>query len=376
MNAQSVALRDLRAKGEEPLDLTLSNPTEVGLPYPDEEIRAALADPANLHYRPHPLGLPRARIAVGNALALPSSPDIDRILLTASTSEAYAFLFKLLCDPGDRVLVPQPSYPLFAMLGRFEAIEVASYDLLYDGEWHIDFSSVDRALTDRTRAIVTVNPNNPTGSYLKVAELHQLQHLGVSIISDEVFAPYAWHWDERTVTAITSRPGPALQFALGGLSKFSGLPQLKLAWTVASGPDDLVREAMARLEHISDAFLSLSTPAQSGATAFLDAGAVVQESIRTRVRENLRLLRERFAPPSSVTPLLVEGGWYAVLRLPATHSDEEWALRALERAHVLLHPGYFYDFSEDSHVVLSLLVPNPQFDRGLCRLAELVEAGV
>jgi aspartate/methionine/tyrosine aminotransferase len=295
----------------------------------------------------------------------------ERIVLTASTSEAYAFLFKLLCDPGDEVLVPQPSYPLFEHLLGLEAVKAASYPLAYDGRWHLQPSALRQARTERTRALLVVHPNNPTGSYLKRGELAQLAQLGVPIVSDEVFAPYPLCDDpERAQSAREAEA--ALVFSLHGLSKLAGLPQLKLAWICVGGPGALVDEACARLTLIADSYLSVSTPVQLALPAILAGHAELGDAIRARLRANLQWLEQQTAG-SAVTPLHVEGGWYAVLRLPAVLDDEAWALELLRAADVLVQPGYFYDFEDGPYVVLSLLTQEAVLREGVGRLLAQVD---
>jgi alanine-synthesizing transaminase len=306
------------------LDLTESNPTRAGLPVPTAAI-AALSRSEAARYAPEPFGLPAAREAI-RALHASQGLDVavDRIALTASTSEAYAFLFKLLCDPGDEVLIPRPSYPLFEHLSQLEGVHARSYPLAYDGRWHVDMAALAAARTPRTRAIVVVHPNNPTGSYLKREELDAIAALGLPIVSDEVFATY-------TLSTDTTRAGSALEcgnslvFTLHGLSKLAGLPQLKLSWLCIGGPDALAREAAARLELIADSFLSVSTPVQLALAAILAEHGALRHAIHARLRENLSRLHAA-CTNTPATPLHVEGGWYAVLRLPSVLDDEAWGL--------------------------------------------------
>jgi alanine-synthesizing transaminase len=355
-----------RSAGAPLLDLTASNPTEAGLPYDAEAIRGALAPPEVLRYAPHPFGMPEARQAVSEYLQV----SADRVVLTASTSEAYAFLLKLLCDPGDEVLVAQPSYPLLEHLARFEAVRALPYPLRYDGEWHIDLPSVRSAVSPRTRAILTVSPNNPTGSYSKQEELRELVQLGLPVIADEVFAAYPLEVGPGPV-AHARDLGDTLTFTLGGLSKECGLPQVKLGWMVVGGPPAQVTEALERLELIADAFLSVSAPAQVRIADLLAAGEVTRGAIRARTRANLTALRTCFAEGSPVDVLRVEGGWYAVVRVPRTVDEEAWILALLEEG-VVVHPGWFYDFPESSHLVLSLLPPEASFAEAVQRMARVV----
>jgi aspartate/methionine/tyrosine aminotransferase len=365
-NALTVALGRAQATGAEVLDLTVGNPTRVDLPYDAEEIRAALSDPAALRYEPAPFGLPSARAAIAEELAA-DGVDVspDRVVLTASTSEAYGFLLKLLCDPGEEVLVPRPGYPLVDELARFEGVTPVGYRVAYDGAWHLDVASLRAAVSPRTRAIVVVSPNNPTGHYLKDDERVALRSLGLPVICDEVFLRYP-HGDVRPRTALTIRDVPV--FVLGGLSKLAGLPQLKLGWIAAGGPGAEIEAALARLEHVADAWLSVSTPVQVAVPRLLAAAAVTRAAIAARVADNLAALRARL-DGTSATVLPVEGGWYAVVHLPAVRGEEAWALHLLEDLGVLVQPGWLYDFETEPHAVVSLLVPEATFREGIDRLA-------
>jgi aspartate/methionine/tyrosine aminotransferase len=371
--AESLAAR--RSAGAPLIDLTQSNPTRVGLPGP-RDLLAGLAADAARHYEPVPFGLPEARAAVARDFAERGRPlDPERILLHASTSEAYGFLFKLLCDPGDEVLVPRPGYPLFDFLAGLESVRARSYTLAYDGEWHLDLTALASAVGRRTRAIVAVSPGNPTGSYLKADELVGLDALcaerGLALVADEVFADYSLR-DNPLRAGSVARDSHALAFALGGLSKSCGLPQLKLAWTAVTGPEPLRREALQRLEVVADSYLPVSTPVQVAAPALIARKHELQAPIRERVAANLIVLREALAVRSAASLLEPEGGWSAVLRVPATCSEEERALRLLEQG-VLVHPGYFFDFPGEAYLVLSLLPQPGEFREGIARvLADLV----
>jgi alanine-synthesizing transaminase len=372
-NRISALLEARRRSGALIADLTESNPTRAGLSYPREEILEALGDPRSLVYEPSPAGAWEARATVAAYYAARgASVAPGDVLLTASTSEAYAHLFKLLADPGDQVLVPRPSYPLFAFLARLESVCAVEYPLAYDGVWRIDFAALEAALTLRTRAIVVVNPNNPTGSFLKRDELARLVQLaarrGLAIVSDEVFSDYAFAPDPARVTTLATVTD-ALAFSLSGLSKIAGLPQMKLGWIAAAGPEELRARAFARLELIADTYLSVAAPAQYAAARLMEAGVRVRERIAARVCENLAWLRDAVAG-SAAGILDVEGGWYATLRVPRTRSEEEWALELLERDGVLVQPGFFYDFESEAFLVLSLLTPPVVFRGGVNRLLE------
>lgn len=375
-NRLSRLLEAKRRSGAPILDLTESNPTRAGIDYP-EDLLAPLADPAGLVYEPAPLGLPEARAAVASDFRRRGlTVDPERVLLTASTSEAYAFLFKLLLDPGEVVLVPRPSYPLFDFLARLEGALTACYDLDYDGEWHLSVPRLAAHVTATTRAVCVVHPNNPTGSFLKKDEAALLLGLcaerGLAVICDEVFADYAFGDDPRRARSLAA-DGEALVFSLGGLSKSCGLPQLKLGWLAAFGPEQPRREALRLLELIADSFLSVGTPVQRAATRLLERLPELQGPIQRRVAANLALLKQR-ADGSPATPLRVEGGWYAVLQVPRTLPEEERVLRLLERRDVLVHPGFFFDFPGEAYLVLSLLPREPEFAAGVSAvLADLEE---
>lgn len=363
---------ELRAAGVPLVDLVSQNPTRAGFEYPGEAILAALAERASLSYEPHPLGLRQAREALSSDWAergLSVSPD--QLVLTSSTSEAYSLLFKLLCDPGDRVLIPEPSYPLFEMLASLDAVETRGYRLSYDGAWSIDLDSVRRGLDERARAIVVVSPNNPTGSFLKRDELEGLVELGVPLIVDEVFWPYAFGVDERRVTS-GAECSTGLVFALDGLSKRAALPQMKLGWITVGGEPKLQREALARLELANDSYLSANGPALHALHRLLEVTRPLAGAILHRLKKNLAEL-ERLLADSALGTLHVEGGWYACLRLPETESEETW-VRWFSEAGIRVHPGWFYDFSQGSHVVVSLLVEPATFASGITRMREVVNA--
>ena len=369
-NAIAQRLGAMRAAGASVLDLTESNPTRAGIHYPSEEILQGLSDPRSLRYEPAPAGLNAAREAVARQYYA-GQVDPSRILLTASTSEAYAYLIKLLADPGDELLVPRPSYPLFEFLAALESVRIAQYPLRYDAGWQMDLEALAAAVTDRTRAVVLVNPNNPTGSFVKARELEPLVELcrrrGLAILSDEVFADYAFAPDPERVASLAGVES-ALTFCLSGLSKVAGLPQMKLGWIVVGGPGS--GQAMERLELIADTYLSVAAPVQHAAPALLQAGAGIREQIRRRTRRNLDKLIERTANTAHRT-LPVEGGWYATVQAPRIRSAEEWALELLDKCDVLVQPGYFYDFDQEALLVFSLLTPTETFDEGVRRFLDL-----
>jgi aspartate/methionine/tyrosine aminotransferase len=369
-NRVTIALERARARGEPLLDLTLSNPTLAGIPYAAGIADALVRSPDALRYEPTPFGLATARAAVSalfreRGIAVPA----EHVALTASTSEAYAFSFKLLCDPGDEVLVPAPSYPLFEHLAALESVRLVPYRLGFDGAWFIDAALVKGAVTPRTRAVVVVSPNNPTGSYLKRDELARLVELGLPLVSDEVFAEYPFGADPRRVASVLEAE-EGLVIALDGLSKVAALPQLKLGWMVLGGSGSLVRAALGRLELVLDTFLSPSTPVQRALPELLASRAVAAGAIRARLAAN-RAALERQVRGSALTLLPSEGGWYAVVRMPATLTDEEWTLSALD-AGVVVQPGYFFDFDREPHLVASLLTPEATFADGAERLVSRI----
>ena len=370
-NQLTQAVRARHARGLPLCDLTLSNPTLGALPYERERLLAALSDPRSLVYEPASFGLQSARAAV-RALQGEAGFEVpvEQIMLTSSTSEAYAYLFKLLCDPGDEVLIPCPSYPLFEHLAALENVSAVNYALAYDGAWHIDFDTVARAIGPRTRAIVLVTPNNPTGSFLKQDELARLVSYGLPLISDEVFGCFALGPDPRRVRSVLETAAVPV-FALGGLSKLAALPQMKLAWTCAAGPAPQLSTALSRLELIADTFLSPNTPVQCALPEILAARAPVQLALNTRIRLNFTELT-RALQGSAAAPLFLEGGWYATVRLPELKSESEWVLTLLEQDGVLTQPGWFYDFQREAQLVLSLITEEAPFALGVSRIAERV----
>ena len=358
-----------RSQSETILDLTESNPTAAGLVYPGESIVRALGDARALRYEPRPAGLDVARAAVSEYYAGRVAPE--RILITASTSEAYAFLFKLFCDPGDEVLVPRPSYPLFEFLAALESVRVVHYPLVYYRDWSIDLEALASSVTSRTRAIVIVNPNNPTGSFLKEDELKPLMQLcrarNLAIIADEVFTDYAWEADPRRISSLVDTE-EVLSFSLSGLSKVAGLPQLKLGWMVANGPAFERAQALQNLELIADTYLSVGTPVQWAAASLLETRAPIQKQILNRVRGNRDFLASQIGPESPWRLLHTEGGWYAILQAPRVRSEEEWALTLLEQDNVLIQPGFFFDFEAEAFLVMSMLTRSEVFREGVRRI--------
>lgn len=371
-NRLTQALDDLRRRAVDVIDLTASNPTREGIVYPGD-LLAPLASVRALRYDPHPFGLIDSRRAVARDYKRQGiEVDPERVVLTASTSDAYSLLFKLLADAGDEILVPRPSYPLFDHLSRLDLVAATPYDLEYHGAWQIDFASVERALSPRTRAVLVVSPNNPTGSFIDRAELERLDSIcadrSIAIIGDEVFADYELAPGAAARAGRITTAHAALAFALGGLSKSVGLPQVKLGWIAAAGPSALVDAALRRLEVVCDTYLSVSTPVQTAAAELLDRGAAVRTQIRERVAANHAALEVAVTRTRSCGVLRSDAGWYAVLQVPTFESEEDLVLRLLTEDNVLVHPGYFFDFSRESFLVVSLLPRPERFAAGIARI--------
>jgi aspartate/methionine/tyrosine aminotransferase len=369
-NRLSEALARHRAGGKRLFDLTASNPTECGFAYDSEAILAALQNPAALRYEPNPKGLVSARVAVTEYYsARGAAVSAEDIVLTTSTSEAYSFVFRLLCNPGDELLIPAPSYPLFGFLADIQDVKLVRYPLVYDHGWQIDFHSLQQAITARTRGVIVVNPNNPTGHFIKAKELAKLTELcaarGMALIADEVFLDFALG-DVKPVT-FAGKAG-ALTFAISGLSKIAGLPQMKMAWVIASGPGDLKKQALERLEVIADTYLSPNAPVQLATPVFLEQRHEFQKQLMTRVQRNLAELDRQLAGQKACTRLELEGGWYAVLRVPAVKSDEDIATALLETKEVYVHPGHFFDFAAEGYLVVSLIAREEELAEGMRRV--------
>lgn len=388
-NRLAAAVRAARAAGRELIDLTVTNPTRCGFEYPVHLLRP-LASPTGRVYAAAPFGLDAAREAVAADYARRGLKiDPAHIVLTSSTSEAYSVLFKLLCEPaGSSVLVPVPSYPLFDHLTRLDGVLAVPYRVGYHGRWWVDFDSVDAALPSHpahpragaapdVRAILGVSPNNPTGSTLAVSEVDELlrrcAQAEAALILDEVFADYPLtDHPIDPLARIGDRGAGGLAFRLGGLSKSAGLPQVKLGWIAASGPADLLQEALGRLELICDTYLSVSTPVQLAAGSLIAAGAGIREQIGRRVRTNYEALRAFATASPSVEVLSSDGGWAAVVRVPATASEEEIVLDLLDARDVIVHPGFFFDFPSEAYLVVSLLPSPAVFRAGIERVVDRV----
>jgi alanine-synthesizing transaminase len=374
-NRFTQALEEARLAGKDILDLSASNPTRAGLHYNERTILGALASPKSMDYDPQSKGLRGAREAVARYYCDEHGVrdlDPERLVLTSSTSEGYSYVFGLLCNPGDELLVPKPSYPLFDFLADLEDVKLVSYPLIYDHGWQMDLPSLECAVTPRTRGVVIVHPNNPTGSYVQPHELALLnlfcrKHC-LALIVDEVFLDYAH--DGKTRSSFTGNRD-VLTFTLSGLSKISALPQMKVAWVAASGPEAEVEAAMARLEVIADTYLSMNAPMQWAMPVLLQQRHGIQRQLLDRALANLGELDRQLAAQKTCQRLNVEGGWYAVLRVPVTRSDEDLVIALLREKSVLVHPGHFYDFPGDGHLVLSLITPEEEFAEGVRRALEM-----
>jgi len=421
-NRFTQAVEEVRARATRVFDLTTSNPTRVGLEYDAEAILGALRSEQALDYDPQAKGLLSARQAVaryygerrsrgerdvatnistnrGGGAGGRLEVDHGRIVLTTSTSEGYSYVFRLLCNAGDELLVPKPSYPLFEFLADLQDVKLVPYPLIYDHGWQMDFHSMEKVVTARTRGVVVVHPNNPTGSYVHAGELGALNQFclahGLAVIVDEVFLDYPLPGETSAAGAVelcsTGQPTAAiptfclaapsfvgnqdvLTFTLSGLSKISALPQMKVAWVVTSGPAEPVAAALARLEVIADTYLSMNAPVQWAMPVMLAQRKSIQRQLLERVRRNLLELDRQLKSQKACQRLRVEGGWYAVLRVPVTRSDEELAIELVREKAVLVHPGHFYDFESDGYLVLSLIEPEADFEEGMQRLLEFVSA--
>lgn len=415
------AVEEVRASRRPLLDLTVSNPTRVGLRYESAAILNSLNSEHALDYDPQAKGVLVAREAVAryyvgmfdasrrdvagnvfpNRAGRPSADvDPERIVLTTSTSEGYSFVFRLLCNAGDELLVPKPSYPLFEFLADLQDVKLVPYPLIYDHGWQMDFHSLQKAVTDRTRGVVVVHPNNPTGSYVHENEIGSLNEFcrkhGLALIVDEVFLDYRLanssaanptslheQLDRHAPIQLPGRDDNAgsftwnqevLTFTLSGLSKISALPQMKVAWIVTSGPEEQVADAMARLEVIADTYLSMNAPIQWAVPALLEQRKDIQAQLMQRVQANLAELDRQLARQAACQRLCAEGGWYAVLRVPVTRSDEELAIELVKEKGVMVHPGHFYDFPSDGYLVVSLIAREQEFKEGIRKTLEFLGA--
>jgi alanine-synthesizing transaminase len=375
-NAFTRAIEEARSSGPEILDLTVSNPTEAGVRPDPESVLAALVNPEAMRYDPQPRGLLAARQAVCNYYRESHEVfdlDPECLILTTSTSEAYSYVFRLLCNPGDEVLVPKPSYPLFEFLADLADVKLIPYPLLYDHGWQIDFDSLYKAATAQSRAVILVHPNNPTGSYVSAPETSALnafcRDYSLALIVDEVFLDYSHDGALRNSFVINT---DALTFTLSGVSKISALPQMKFAWVATSGPKETVAKAGARLEIIADTYLSMNAPVQLAAPVLLEQRKQMQPILLDRLRVNLAQLDARLSGFPACRRLQVEGGWYVVLRVPVLGTDEDLAIDLLRKMGVIVHPGHFYDFPDEGHLVLSLITEPTVFREGIARLLDFI----
>jgi aspartate/methionine/tyrosine aminotransferase len=373
-NRFTQAAQEIRASGKEILDLTVSNPTRAGIEFDSPAILDSLRNLKSLDYDPQPKGLLSAREAVAEYYrGRGEHIDPEHLVLTTSTSEGYSYAFRLLANPGDEVLAPKPSYPLFDFLAELQDVKLVGYPLLYDHGWQIDWPSLEESVNEKTRAIVVVHPNNPTGSYVSAGERDRLSDLcrerGLALIVDEVFLDYAHDGSPRESFVANDA---ALTFTLSGISKISALPQMKLAWIAASGPPGDVDAAMQRLEVIADTYLSLNAPVQLAAGSLLEQRKKIQPQLMQRARANLAEFDRQLERQKSSARLQVEGGWYAVLRVPATQSDEDLAIALLRDTGTMVHPGHFYDFPRDGYLVISLITPKEDFREGMSRVLKFL----
>jgi aspartate/methionine/tyrosine aminotransferase len=375
-NRLSEALEAHRASGKRLINLTISNPTECGFRYDGEKILAALGNREALHYEPDPRGLAVARLAVADYYSgYGTNVDIRDILLTTSTSEAYSFVFRTLCNPGEEILIPEPSYPLFSFLADIQDVKAARYPLVYDPDdgWRIDFRVLEEAITSRTRGMIVVHPNNPTGHFTKPHEVVRLNEIcaarGMALIADEVFLDFPLGGEPPRSFAAN---GGALTFTMSGLSKIAGLPQMKAAWLVVSGPESMKQQSLGRLEVIADTYLSMNAPVQLALATLLEQRSEFQHQVVARMLNNLAEMDAQMKAQVLCSRLQIEGGWYAVIRVPATRPDEELAIELMTRGNVYVHPGHFYDFGAEGYLVVSLITPEVEFAEGMTRLLSIL----
>lgn len=369
-NRLSLALLKQREEQKQFLDLTVSNPTQCGFEFDGKTLLQALCNQSALSYEPEAKGLESARRAVAAYYeARQDKIQPHDIILTSSTSEAYSFIFRAICNTGDELLVPAPSYPLFNFLGDIQDVRLVRYPLLYDHGWQIDFHALEKAITLRTRGVIVVHPNNPTGHFCKEQELQRLNEICLAremvLISDEVFLDF-FIGSNLPLTFATNTS--ALTFTMSGLSKVAGLPQMKMAWLITSGPEQLKSQALERLEVIADTYLSMTTAVQQAAPVFMELRHTFQEQLKVRVLRNLAELDRQLAAQTFCKRLEVEGGWYVVIRVPALRSDEDLAIELLTTKSLYVHPGHFYDFEKEGYLIVSLIAPDRDFAEGMRRL--------
>ncbi len=375
-NRLTEILENKRKNSSKIIDLTESNPTHCDFQYPEKEILNFLYKKENLFYEPFPKGILTARESVAKYYSgYGISAEVENIFLTASTSEAYSFLFRLLCEPNEEILVPKPGYPLFEFLADINDVTIKNYSLIYHSGWNIDFDSVKKNISSKTKAIVVVNPNNPTGSFIHKDEFAELIKIckenEIAIISDEVFSEYVFNYNPNQVKFL-AETNEILVFSLNGISKMAGLPQMKLGWIYANGPDELLKTAVSKLEIIADTYLSVNTPVQNALPEILQIHKKISKQILSRIIENRSYLLNKLCN-TACNCLDSEGGWYAIVRIPKTKTDEKWAIEILENENVFLHPGYFFNFDSDDNLVISLISQKEIFKEGIDKALEYIK---
>jgi alanine-synthesizing transaminase len=371
-NPLSRLLDEKRHEGVTIINLTESNPTACGFEYPKKEILEAFSSEKIMEYHPHPKGVLACREIIADyykSLNIPANPE--NIFLTASSSEAYAWIFRLLANPGDRILVPSPSYPLFDFLAQLNDIEIEYYPLEYDETWKIDFGTLSNKISPKTKAILLVHPNNPTGSYVSEEERVKLNQIAsrnnLALVSDEVFFDYVFDHGQSSFSSFAGNK-EVLTFALNGISKMLALPQMKLGWMVVDGPESLRKAAVEKMEIIADTYLSVNTPIQTAFPEIMKLKTGIQKQILARLNQNKKTLFEIIQNHPSCEYLKSEGGWYALLKVPKIRTDDEWTLTFLKHDDVLIHPGHFYNFDQEGYLVISLLGKNDDLDSGLNKI--------
>jgi alanine-synthesizing transaminase len=376
-NRITEALARRKAARKPVYDLTCSNPTEVAIAYPSSEILKAISNPAAMKYQPDPRGLLAARKAVASSYRKQSVEiPTSRLFLVASTSEAYSYVLKLMCNSGDEILVPHPSYPLFDYLTQVNDVVTKPYQLRYNDGWQVDLDSLRSAVTRKTRAIVLIHPHNPTGMVLKENEFRAIVNIArtnnLALIADEVFLGYRFDANPEAA-GTTAGKSDVLTFTLDGLSKFAGLPQMKLGWIAVSGPEPEVEEACGRLEILCDTYLSVNTPVQAGLQKLLSTSGTARKNILKRVKANYETLCREVTPESPCSVLRCESGWYGIIRVPAIMPDDTWVELLLEATGILVFPGYFFDFDQEGVLVVSTLMKEDTFRKSVRRLVKFVE---
>ena len=375
-NKLSALLKDKKSAGISVLDLMESNPTNAGFDFDEAGILNAVSKPESLKYLPHPKGLKTARKAVAQYYKEKNIEiNIDNIFLTSGTSEAYSFIFKLLTDPGDEILIPNPGYPLFSFIAEMESVNIKNYKLKYsDGNfWSIDFESLKSGIADKTKAVIIVNPNNPAGNYIKAKEINELLRIcrehKIAVICDEVFLDYPVESDRKNIFSVAGI-NYVLTFTLSGLSKICGLPQMKLSWIIVGGPKKECNEAKEKLEIITDTYLSVGAPVQLAVGSLLVNRDFIQAQIKDRILRNYEFLKSELIANEFADLMKTDGGWYAVLKIKIKISEENMAFEMLEKKDVYIHPGFFFDFKDEGYIVVSLLTPAENFNTGIKRILE------